>query len=147
MNVELAALKAVNFDWTRHLDSVWDDRVANSKELNGALADDLADYVIGSTEPGGRSPLGRIIIGAAGAGKTHLVGELRRQVWQEGGWFILLDLADVNEFWPTAALSYLQSLQRTFDHRNHARGRSPLAALRHNPGDCCGAEEQVQPHL
>ena len=50
-------------------------------------------------ESGLQLPLGRIVIGAAGAGKTHLMGELRNRIWKQGGWFILLDLADVNEFW------------------------------------------------
>jgi hypothetical protein len=116
MNSALAAFKAVDFDWTRHLNSVWDDKVSNVAELTKALANDLVDYTISCKKPASDSPLGRIVIGAAGAGKTHLIGELRTRIWKQGGWFILLDLADVNEFWATAALSYLQSLQRPFSN-------------------------------
>ena len=114
MTRELAAIRSVDLDWTRHLQSVWDDDAFNVPELNGAIADNLIDYALACDRPSGKSPLGRAIIGAAGAGKTHLVGELRRRIWDKGGWFVLLDLADVNDFWATAALSYLQSLQHNF---------------------------------
>jgi hypothetical protein len=114
MTSELAALKAVDFDWTRHLDSVWANSSSKTSELNGALADELVDHATSAMRPAGLSPLGRVVIGAAGSGKTHLMGELRRRIWENGGWFVLLDLADVNDFWSTASLSLLQSLQRTF---------------------------------
>ena len=114
MTTELAAIRSVDLDWARHLQSVWDDDAFNVPELNGVVADDLIDYALTCDRPAAKSPLGRAIIGAAGAGKTHLVGELRRRIWDKGGWFVLLDLADVNDFWATAALSYLQSLQHNF---------------------------------
>lgn len=89
-------------------------RASHVAELTATLSDDLIDYCIRNAKPASPSPLGRVVIGGAGAGKTHLMGELRRRMWQREGWFVLLDLADVNDFWATAALSYLQSLQRSF---------------------------------
>jgi hypothetical protein len=114
MTMELAAIRSVDLDWARHLQSVWDDDAFNVPELNGVVADDLIDYALTCDRPAAKSPLGRAIIGAAGAGKTHLVGELRRRIWDKGGWFVLLDLADVNDFWATAALSYLSPSNTIF---------------------------------
>ena len=114
MERELTALRAVDFDWTRHLQSVWDNGFFDEPELNGELAECLVDYALECQKPAARSALGRVVLGGAGAGKTHLVGDLRRRIWPRGGWFVLLDLADVNDFWATAVLSYLQSLQHTY---------------------------------
>ena len=56
-------------------------------------------------------PLGRIVVGPAGLGKTHLMGELRRRVWEAGGAFILLDFVGIKDFWSSVALGFLNSLQ------------------------------------
>ena len=114
MGSALKALGSVDFDWTRHLQSVWDDAAYDVAELNGTLAESIIAQILACKEPGARSPLGRIVIGQGGAGKTHLVGKLRKRMWEENGWFVLFDLADVNDFWATAALGYLQSLQQAY---------------------------------
>jgi hypothetical protein len=51
-----------------------------------------------------------VLVGQAGIGKTHLVGNLRRKVWVAGGWFVLLDVIGITDFWKSAALSFLTSL-------------------------------------
>ena len=52
-----------------------------------------------------------MIVGPKGFGKTHLIGELRRQVWEREGWFILLDFIGIKDFWSSVALGFLNSLQ------------------------------------
>ena len=42
-------------------------------------------------------PLDRVIVGPKGFGKTHLIGELRRRVWEKRGWFILLDFIGIKD--------------------------------------------------
>src|SRR5262245_15368193 len=108
---ELSFLKSIDLDWTRHLQSVWQDASYHTEEVNGGLAEELIEDALNC---GVLSPLGRVILGQAGSGKTHLVGELRRHIWKKGGWFVLFDLTDVNDFWTTAALGYLQSLQQPY---------------------------------
>src|SRR5262249_42067506 len=56
-------------------------------------------------------PLGRVIVGPAGYGKTHLMGELRRRIWEMDGWFVLLDFIGIKDFWSSVALGFLNSLQ------------------------------------
>jgi hypothetical protein len=110
---ELDALRSVNFDWTRQLRSVWRDPPYHVSSLHHALLDNLIDYFARKTcEPDpADEPLGRLIVGPAGYGKTHLIGELRRRIWTMDGWFILLDFVGVRDFWTSVALGFLNSLQ------------------------------------
>ena len=110
---ELDVLREVDFNWTRQLRSIWRDPPYNVPDIHRDVLDDVMDYFVKNTrEPDpDNEAVGRVIVGAAGYGKTHLVGELRRRVWEEGGTFILLDFVGVTDFWASAALGFLNSLQ------------------------------------
>ncbi|CAH2601344.1 DUF87 domain-containing protein [Rhodovastum atsumiense] len=109
----LAALGRAEFHYTRDLESIWTDSPGHVPELNGDILRRLGDEFVRGTRPDApERPLGWAVIGTAGAGKTHLLGALRRQVWDAGGWFVLLDLLDVNDFWGTTALGFVDSLTR-----------------------------------
>jgi hypothetical protein len=109
----LDALREVDFDWVTHIDSVWRDlphdvptlqaavrdRIANTLESVGARTDDL-------------SPQGLVLLGQGGAGKTHLLSDVRRQATARGHFFVLVDMTDVNDFWDTVLLAYIRSLWR-----------------------------------
>ena len=113
MDLQLAALRAADFDYTQHLENVWGDSPFHVAEFNKDLVEQLLDDLdLRTGKQGAPSPLGWVICGPAGTGKTHLLGALRDQVWTGGGWFIMFDLLDVKDFWDTAALSYLRSFQR-----------------------------------
>ncbi|OGT88132.1 MAG: hypothetical protein A2286_03670 [Gammaproteobacteria bacterium RIFOXYA12_FULL_61_12] len=108
----LAAFQEADFDWTRQLHSVWHDSAYHVEALNGQVADGLMSEFNRRTRDPMAAPLGEVIVGPAGAGKTHLVGNLRRRVWERGGWFVLIDLVDVRDFWPTVCLGFVNSLHR-----------------------------------
>ena len=81
--------------------------------LHQQAVDDVVDYFFLKTvnpDPDDE-PLGRVIVGPKGFGKTHLIGELRRQVWEREGWFVLLDFIGIKDFWSSVALGFLNSLQ------------------------------------
>lgn len=110
------AFRAMDFDWTCHLLSVWRDVPHHSELLNGDVAEEIVDSLFQrDAGPASNSPEGELILGPAGSGKTHLVAQLRRRMWEKKGWFILFDLLDANDFWETASLSYLQSLGQSFE--------------------------------
>jgi Helicase HerA, central domain len=114
---ELDALREVDFNWVRQLRGIWRDPPYNVSAIHCDVLEDVMDYFLRNTkdpEPDSE-PVGRVIVGAAGYGKTHLVGELRRRVWEEGGTFILLDFVGVTDFWASAALGFLNSLQIKID--------------------------------
>jgi hypothetical protein len=113
MTPELEAFRAVDFNWVRQLRSIWRDPPYHVESLHQALIDDIIDYFAKETrdvDPD-NEPQGRIVVGPAGLGKTHLVGELRRRVWQNGGFFVLLDFVGIKDFWSSVALGFLNSLQ------------------------------------
>jgi hypothetical protein len=88
MNHALEALRAVDFNWVRSLESIWVDDDVTIPGPNAAVIAQVSQQF----------------------GKTHLVGQLRRQVWQDGSWFVLLDVLGLTDFWRSAALSYITSL-------------------------------------
>lgn len=113
MTTELQAFRSVDFDWTRQLKSVWRDPPYHVTSLHEQQLDNLLDYFTQKTrdpDPD-NEPLGRVVVGPAGYGKTHLVGELRRRVWDMKGWFVLLDFIGIKDFWSSVALGFLNSLQ------------------------------------
>jgi hypothetical protein len=119
MNQALQAYRAVDFNWTHDLQSVWSDPVFHVDELHRTLIDRIMyDFLFG-TETLSANPIGKVILGEAGAGKTHLIGTLRRRVWQAKGWFVLLDIIGITEFWATVALGFVNSL-----HQKMPNGRT-----------------------
>jgi hypothetical protein len=113
MTSEFDAFRAIDFDWTRQLKGVWRDPHYHVPGLHRQVVDDVRDYFFLKTvdpDPDDE-PLGRVIVGPKGFGKTHLIGELRRQVWKREGWFVLLDFIGIKDFWSSVALGFLNSLQ------------------------------------
>ena len=116
MNPALAALRAVDFNWTRALRDVWTDPLYHVDDLNKSTVDAIIDDFHAATRDANSNPVGQVIQGRAGSGKTHLIGMLRRRVWEAKGWFVLIDIIGVTDFWQTAALSFLELL-----HQDDAR--------------------------
>jgi hypothetical protein len=112
MNEALQAFRAVDFNWTHALQSVWSDPIFQVDELHRNLIDQIIDDFIAGTKRPTDNPIGKVVLGEAGAGKTHLIGTLRRRVWQANGWFVLLDIIGITDFWATTALGFLNSLQQ-----------------------------------
>ena len=106
----LSALDAADFNYVRQLQGIWHDPAHHVEGLNGDIAEDLARAVFACDQPQAFSPLGRVVWGDPGAGKTHLMSSLRRTVLQRGGWFLLLDFSGIRDFWPSTVLNILDSL-------------------------------------
>jgi hypothetical protein len=113
MTSELDAFRSVDFDWTRQLRSIWRDPPYNVPSLHQRSLDEIVDYFkTKARDPDPlNEPLGRVIVGPAGYGKTHFIGELRSRVWEMDGWFVLLDFIGIKDFWSSVALGFLNSLQ------------------------------------
>jgi hypothetical protein len=112
MTEALQAFRAVDFNWTHALQNVWSDPTCQVDELHKTLIDRIIDDFIAGTKKLSDNPIGKVVLGEAGAGKTHLIGTLRRRVWQANGWFVLLDIIGITDFWATTALGFLNSLQQ-----------------------------------
>ncbi len=107
MKPELQALNDADFGWVRSLDSVWSDEATDAGP-NEDLADDVVTELAKLTQS--PNPPGRVFLGQAGIGKTHLMGVLRRKAWAKDCWFVMLDVVGITDFWRSAALSFVTSL-------------------------------------
>ncbi|BBY15956.1 helicase HerA domain-containing protein [Mycolicibacterium litorale] len=108
-----AALAGLRLAWAPTADDLWHSQGA--LHVNGlhehALDDVLAAFGDAERNPGS-SPLGVVVRGQAGSGKTHLLGQVRERVQQRGGYFFLVELLDAAGFWESARGGILESLGR-----------------------------------
>ena len=109
MSDALDALRRVDFDWVRTLDSIWIDAPPTGAPNEALVPALVADLRAEARTPDQRAK-GRALVGQPGIGKTHLVGQLRREVWRQGGWFVPLDVLGLTDFWRSAALSFVTAL-------------------------------------
>ncbi len=95
--------------------------------------------MIKETKDPARKPPGQVVVGEAGVGKTHLIADLRRRTWESGGWFVMLDVLGITDFWRSAALSFITSLLQTMPD-----GRQQYEAVLAGVARRFKVEEQVQ---
>jgi hypothetical protein len=110
---QLLALRAANFEWATHIDSIWRDPAFDVPQIHDKIRTELnyrLDRLSGRTTMD--SPLGTVILGEAGAGKTHLLSALRKEAFSRRASFVLIDMTDVRDFWDTAQLGFLRALYR-----------------------------------
>ena len=111
--VQQALLQQIDFDWTRRLESIWAPAIHHLPELHATERDEVIREMIALREnPQAPSPLGIVITGEAGAGKTHFIGALREQL-QQSAFFVLVDMTDVSDFWGSVRWGYVDALRRT----------------------------------
>lgn len=94
----LAALAALTFNWTRTLNDVWAPAPFHVDGLHAEVARDIARG-IDEASAGAANPLGIVLQGQRGVGKTHLLGWTREQVQRAGGYFFLVGDLSAQAFW------------------------------------------------
>lgn len=114
----LEAFRAVDFDWATRLQDVWRDPAYDVPELHartrGEFSSKLAEMKRAGESGDAACPLGWVIVGSGGSGKTHLLGALRREAVRQRAAFVLVDMTDVHDFWDTLLQGYLDSLQEEY---------------------------------
>ncbi|WP_336207352.1 helicase HerA domain-containing protein [Nonomuraea sp. LPB2021202275-12-8] len=106
------ALAALSFNYTEGADDVWNPSPFHVEGLHGDSTKILLD---GLAEARGRregSPIGVVVQGQRGTGKTHLLGWLREATQRENGYFVLVGLLDAKGFWESTVVSILDSFSR-----------------------------------
>lgn len=107
------ALSALRLTWAPTADDLWHSQGA--LHVSGLherpMGDVLAAFGDAEREPDS-SPLGVVVRGPAGSGKTHLLGQVREKVQTAGGFFFLVELLDATSFWQSARAGILESLGR-----------------------------------
>jgi hypothetical protein len=111
MTKETAFLKT-DFNWVRPLQSIWSDPPSHVYTLHQDIVDDILRDFARLDNPKAASAIGRVVNGPAGSGKTHLLGTLRHRVWAQNGWFVLIDIVGIKDFWRTTSLGFIRSLRQ-----------------------------------
>ncbi|QFU87537.1 ATP-binding protein [Amycolatopsis sp. YIM 10] len=120
----LAVLSALHLDWADTPDHVWRD---SPYHVDGLHTDVLAAVDVGirnASASNGPSPIGLVLQGKKGVGKTHLLGLVRRHVHGARGYFFLNDLTTGDAFWDDTA----QALRRGLLQRDES-GVSQLVSF------------------
>jgi hypothetical protein len=106
---ELSALAALTFNWTQALDDVWTDLSYHVDGLHAETAH-LIRAGIGEASADSSRPIGIVIQGERGVGKTHLLGWTREQVQLAGGYFFLVGDLFTKAFWEQVLGSVVEQL-------------------------------------
>ncbi|GAA1308012.1 ATPase [Planotetraspora silvatica] len=120
---EHGALSALTFNWVSGFEDVWHPSPFHVEALNLQTVQAVLDGVGEATRSTDTSPIGLVVQGQRGAGKTHLLGWIREKVQEEGGYFFLVELLDAGMFWENVVGSVLDGLSRELD------GESQLKAF------------------
>ncbi|MBD2028264.1 DUF87 domain-containing protein, partial [Leptolyngbya sp. FACHB-711] len=111
-NLALQALKDVDFGSTTQIKSVWHNPKYDVPSLHESERNQIFDELDRlSNSEDSNSPLGMVLVGSGGTGKTHLLSKVRKQAFSNGIGFILADMGNVRDFWKSVLEGYVSSLQ------------------------------------
>ena len=108
-------LEELNFEGTCSLQQVWTGKDLPSIELHDKPLHALMGVVKRLEENPGAKPLGQVVVGPVGSGKTHLLHRLRLETEQHGPFFVLCDLIDTSDFWENVLGAFITSLIQSSD--------------------------------
>lgn len=107
-----AALAALRFDWADTPDHVWRDSPYHVDGLHTGVLAQVSAGIKESVASDGPSPMGLVLQGKKGVGKTHLLGLVRKQAHGARGYFFLNDLTAGDAFWENTAEAMRRGLSR-----------------------------------
>ncbi|GAA0566476.1 DUF87 domain-containing protein [Paractinoplanes ferrugineus] len=109
---ERTALAALRLNWAVTPDDVWRHSPVHVDGLHEAVVRDVRDGIADAEASVDASPIGLVLEGRNGTGKTHLLGWVREQVQNRGGYFFLIGLIDGRHFWDSLLHYLLDGLAR-----------------------------------
>ena len=109
---ERTALAALRLSWVQAPDDVWRRSPFHVDGLHETVAQDVRDGIASAEDSPDASPVGLVLEGRQGTGKTHLLGWVREQVQDRGGYFFLIGLLDGRKFWDGLLVFLLDGLAR-----------------------------------
>ncbi len=109
------ALAVLRFNSVEAPDDVWRTSPSHVDGLHTKAVRRIKDGIADARDSTGSSPVGLVLQGEKGVGKTHLLGSVRRMVQQEGGYFFLTELTSGDAFWDDVANAMRSELFRADD--------------------------------
>lgn len=123
IDVERRALAAVQVNWASTPEDVWTPSPYHVDGLHPKVTEIVRSKIESAAASSGANPIGMVIQGEKGVGKTHLLNWVRQRVQAGGGYFFLMKLADT-DFWRNAVQSVVDDL-----YRRSVTGEIQLIAL------------------
>lgn len=114
-DTQLKALTGLRIKLAPTRDDVWHRPEYHVDTLHRHVADAILGAIDEARDSADASPVGVVVQGQRGAGKTHLLGWIREQVQRQDGSFFLVSLLDGTRFWYSVAHSMLNGLTRRVD--------------------------------
>lgn len=109
------ALATLRLNSAETPDDVWQTPPSHVDGLHAKAEDRIRAGIADARNSTGPSPIGLVLQGRRGVGKTHLLGSVRRMVQREGGYFFLIELTTGAEFWNDVAEAMRSELRRSTD--------------------------------
>ncbi|MCG5433218.1 DUF87 domain-containing protein [Mycobacterium sp. MYCO198283] len=107
------ALGSLHLSFAPTADEMWHSQgTLHVGGLHDAALGDVLAAVGDAQRAEDVSPLGVVVRGPAGSGKTHLLGQVRERVQEAGGTFVLVQLLDATSFWHSVRGGVLDSFGR-----------------------------------
>jgi hypothetical protein len=131
---ERRALEAVSFDWAPTPARVWKPPEAHVDGLSEHVYRLITAAFREAARVEEESPLGIVVEGEPGSGKTHLLAWTRGHVQDQGGYFLLAGLTRGREFWPDIVHTFIQDLTRTSEPGTSTQLRLMLERLADRAG-------------
>lgn len=147
---ERRALASLKFDLAPTPDDVWRSSPVNVDDLHRDTVEKVFHGLSEARDDDVSNPLGVVIQGRSGIGKTHMLGMVRARTQKEGGYFFLVSLANGPTFWESVALCMVEGLMRP----SHAwptqlkaflRRLTPMLGLTPELRDVVAGDESIKP--
>jgi hypothetical protein len=109
------ALAILRFNSAETPDDVWHTSPSHIDGLHTRAERRLQAGIADAKASTGPSPVGLVLQGEKGVGKTHLLGSVRRMVQQQAGYFFFIELTSGKAFWDDIAEAMRSELRRAND--------------------------------
>ncbi|TDV38654.1 helicase HerA domain-containing protein [Actinophytocola oryzae] len=106
------ALAALRFNWSETPDHIWSTSPYHVDGLHEHIEQEIRLGINDANWSEGPSPIGLVLQGQKGVGKTHLLGWVRREVQRQKGYFFLIALNSGTSFWADASDAVRAGLMR-----------------------------------
>jgi hypothetical protein len=103
---------ALRPDWVRRPEDVWKTSPVHVEGLHADAARNILGGIAEAEAIRGTDPIGLVIKGQPGSGKTHLLGWVREQTHRNGGYFFLVGPLSGTVFWDKVAGTMREDLLR-----------------------------------
>ncbi|RCG30022.1 DUF87 domain-containing protein [Sphaerisporangium album] len=113
--IEERALRAITrvLDWAPTAEHAWNAPPFHVEGMHPRAERLILDGIEEASHASRTSPLGVVIQGEGGVGKTHLLGWVRGQIAQAGGYFFLVDFSAGEDFWRQTTAAMVEDLGRS----------------------------------